>query len=364
MWSILAICVTASLGANCTNEKIFARAVTDECGANTASATLDWSAFTGEVFEARSLVFLSGAQAAATQLKGLLALAAQSFALISQCPAAVATTSYALAEVLDVPWQQLALLQLALAVYPDQAHGECTQWPLRGRDLVSGFRQLSRRLFPPNAGREERFRTFASGVAVVSACAGVHPASVRRQAELNLKRYGQRHGYDPHFFAEARDVVSALHHFNLTTSNAPAFWRAYAIQAVLKMRSYSWIMWVDCEVLITDPELDVDVILSRYGRDAWLVLTANGYGVQPDMMLFEAGDWSQSFLQNWTTVPFDFLHGATRIPAEWRHPERVALQHATLPHWPHWGAWGSIDWESYSWNKHIALATDLPWSRR
>ena len=359
MWSILAVCITASRGSECTNEKIFARTVTDECRSVTASATLDWSAFTGEVFEARSLVFLSGAKAAADQLQGLLALAAQSFALVSQCPAAVATTCYALAEVVELPWQQLALLQLALAVYPDQAHRECTQWPLRGRDLVAGFRQLSKRLFPPNSGREE---LFTARVAVVSACAGVHSALVRTEAELNLRRYAQNHGYDLHFFAEARDVVSAIHHLNLTTSNAPAFWRAYAILAVLKMRSYSWIMWVDCEVLITDQQLDVYTILSRYGADAGLVLTASGFGVQPDVMLFEAGDWSQSFLQNWSSVPLDFLHGASRTPAEWRHPERVALQHATLPHW---GAWGSepIDWASYSWNRRIALATDFPSAR-
>ena len=42
----------ASASGTCTDEKIFARAVADECGPLDAqSPTLDWTAFTGEIFE-------------------------------------------------------------------------------------------------------------------------------------------------------------------------------------------------------------------------------------------------------------------------------------------------------------------------
>ena len=38
----------------CTSEKIFARAVADECGPlDDHSATIDWTAVTGEIFETR-----------------------------------------------------------------------------------------------------------------------------------------------------------------------------------------------------------------------------------------------------------------------------------------------------------------------
>lgn len=243
----------------CTKDKIFARAVADECAPPAYhSATLDWTAFTGEVYEARSLVFSQGigqlaghleVDLAQAQLEKLLNLVGQSFGLTSQCPAALATTSYSLAEVLAVnasphtTRKQLALLQLALAAFPQKAHGECTQWPLRGRDIVAGFSQLGTMLFPLHPAEEQRSH---SKVAIVSACAGLHGDVVRFTAQENFGIYAHRHGYDLHFFADARELLNRYHTLNLSSSNAPAFWRAYAMQVVLDMPIvYDWIMWID-----------------------------------------------------------------------------------------------------------------------
>lgn len=90
--------------------------------------------------EARTLLFIHGPSAAEVQLQNLLSLVLHSYSLAAQCPAAIATASYSLAEVraaLEPAWQleknrsfglkQLALLQLSLAMYPLAAHEECTQ---------------------------------------------------------------------------------------------------------------------------------------------------------------------------------------------------------------------------------------------
>lgn len=65
--------------------------------------------------------------------------------------------------------------------------------------------------------------------------------------------------------------------------------------------------------------------------------------------------------RNWTALPSkQFLHAASRVPPETRHPERVALQHASLPHWHTWleGSRG-FSWESFTWNPRIQLAMQV-----
>ena len=374
--------LSAEPATGCTSDKIFARAVADECVPSAFhSATLDWTAFTGEVYEARSLIFLPGSSEsidfARARLQKLLGLVGQSFGLASQCPSALAAVSYSLAEVLPashantdiskIQWMQLALLQLALAVYPQAAHRECTQWPLRGRDLVAGFSHLATQLFPTNLGHEPD-PSKASKVALVSACAGLHAEMVRFTAERNFRAYAMRHSYDLHFFADAREILNRFSSLNLTSANAPTFWRAYAMQLVLEMPlAYDWIMWIDCEVVITDLDRNVDDILSRHGVTAagQILITADGWGIQPTMMLLRGGEskrsksWSQSFLANWTKVPsLEFLHGASRSPPELRNPERLALQHATLPHWQSWfQEVPFLDFgESFQWNSAVYLS--------
>ena len=124
------------------------------------------------------------------------------FEAFARCPGAIATASYSLAEVQAgeggdradrAQWlRQLALLQLSLAMFPLAGHEECTQWPLRGRDLVSGFSRLGHKLF-----KQEQLesRVDAGKVAVVSACAGLHTEFVRSSAQKQFRQYAERHGY-------------------------------------------------------------------------------------------------------------------------------------------------------------------------
>lgn len=370
---ILSLGSLASCAADpgaCTSEKIFARAVAEECGPlDTQSPTLDWTAFTGEIFEARSSVFIDGTSAAKQRLQQLLHLAGQSYFLAAQCPGAVATASYSLAEVQAAEdgdrahWlRQLALLQLGLAMFPLAAHEECTQWPLRGRDLVSAFSRLGHKLFKQH--RQPESRVDAGKVAVVSACGGLHTEFVRSSAQKQFRQYAERHGYDLYFFADAKELMERFHRRNLTFSNSPSFWRAYALQFVLDQRpGYDWLMWFDCDLIIdASQDQDLASLLAQHGVTSAteMLISADGWGIQPDLILLRASDWSRGFLENWTSLPsHHFLHGAARLPPELRSAERVALQHASLPHWQHWLQGDEIHWDSFSWKPEISLAMQL-----
>ena len=362
----------------CTDEKIFARSVADECGPlDRFGPTLDWTGVIGEIFEARNAGFWEGPSAAQDQLVNLLALVGQSFELASQCPAAVATASYSLAEVLAAGsldnktqgLQQLALIQFGLAMLPTRAHRECTQWPLRGRDLVAAFQQLgtrfSTRAEAAPAGQE-------SLVAVVTACAGLHLPGVRSSSKANRQLYAARHGYDLHFFQDANGITAAFGEANLTHANAPAYWRAYALRSVMALsRPHSWLLWIDCDVLVTDLDMPATQLLTKHGgtfldasASVSMLASANGLGVHPEILLLRKGAWGQDFLRNWTRLPSPgFLHPSLRIPSDERHPERVALQHAILPHWGVWvqghAGRANIAWKSFGWRPEVSLAFSL-----
>ena len=358
----------------CTSEKIFARSVADECGPlDRFAPTLDWTAVIGELFEARNAVFWAGAGAARDQLVALLALVGQSFELASQCPAAVAATSYSLAEVLAAEsmddnqrLRQLALIQFALAMLPTRAHEECTQWPLRGRDLAAAFRQLSTAVFPTF---DKPPRPFPEpGVAVVTACAGLHLSGVRAGSRTNRRHYASKHGYDVHFFQDAKQILRAFPDTtNLTRTNAPAYWRAHALFSVMALPAqYSWLLWVDCDVVLTDLDMPVSELLARHGiwldaSGSWsasLLASSSGLGVDPEVLLLRKDPWGQQFLRNWTRLPSpSFLHPGRRMPSDERHPERLALQHNVLPHWGSWlqGQQAS-EWGSFQLKPEVRLA--------
>ncbi|CAE7222748.1 unnamed protein product, partial [Symbiodinium microadriaticum] len=362
----------------CSSEKIFARSVADECGPSSRlTPTLDWTAVIGEIFEARNAVFWEGPTAAREQLISLLALVAQSFELASQCPSAVATAGYSLAEVIastakssanndkSRQLKQLSLIQFALAMLPTRAHRECTQWPLRGRDLAAAFQQLGEVLFPTHPSQPPQLPASQEpAVAVVTACAGIHASGARARSKANRQRYAAKHGYDLHFFNDAHEIVAAFPAgTNLTRTNAPAYWRAYALLSVIGSSSpNSWLLWVDCEVFLTDLDMPVTKLLAKHGvtsaSAASMLVSSSSLGVGPEVLLLQTNDWGRSFLRNWTTLPSpDFLHPVLRIPSDERHAERVALQHAVLPHWGEWlQGHSATDWDSYQWPPDIRIA--------
>lgn len=365
------------LAKTCETDKIFARSVADECGPSSRrGASLEWTGFIGELFEARNQIFFNGVAVARLQLVGLLQLATQQSTVALECPSAVAATSYALAEILAAEqWNQahqLALVQFALAVLPAAAHTECTQWPMRGRDLSAAFLQLydsmsQKRLHSLNAPTLMHAESRLAGkhVAVVTACAGVHSADARRTSEENRKLYSTRHGYDLHFFNDAATVIASQHpsSLNLTATNALAFWRAHALRSVMDRNlGHTWLLWVDCDVLLTHMESSVQTLLTAHkipdtvSTLAW----ADNSGIRPEVMLLRSSSWSDQFLKNWAGSPGNLFHGPDGRHLDQRHAERRALQHAVLPHWGSWlrgVPWS--DWESFRWPGEVLVDSSL-----
>ncbi|CAE8603678.1 unnamed protein product [Polarella glacialis] len=372
---LMATADSASGVPACEPNKIFAQTVADECGPSPGKGTtLDWTAFVGELYEARNLLFQAGPELARMQLANLMRLATQRGPTAFECPAAVAATSYALAEVIaaegDTQGHSLALLQFALALLPSAAHRECTQWPMKGRDLEAAFLKLLETSRPAPLLPQQLPPADSLRIAVVTACAGFHPGRARQSSEENLRSYTSRHGYDLHFFPDASAVMSGAPAWgwNQTQMDAPAFWRAHALQRVIDSEvPYHWILWVDCEVALTDLERSVPVVLASHGispaevtgggpEAADLLLTADGLGAKPEVMFLRRSPWSLSFVQRWARSPASAFNRAAHDP-NGRHEERLALQHSVLPHWEVWLAGNSWpNWESFAWPTEVRLA--------
>jgi len=253
----------------------------------------------------------------------------------------------------------LALVHLALAFLPPMAHHECTQWPSQGRELSFALLGLLVSPIMPSgwvvAGQASAGRL---RVAVVTACAGLHDGTARVLSEQNRRLYTALHGYSLHFFKSAADIVAGWtpsSRTNITRGDAPGFWRALAVQRVLESpERYDWVLWLDCEAMLTDPARAVPSVLEASGVPAEggqvsMLLAASGLGAQAEAWLIRDSPWSRAFLRRWTSrVP--------ELPAA-ALGEQAALRHALLPHWEAWLRGTTIEnWDSVTWPAEVRLA--------
>eukprot|EP00747_Dinoflagellata_sp_TGD_P220449 gnl/TRDRNA2_/TRDRNA2_92435_c0_seq2.p1 gnl/TRDRNA2_/TRDRNA2_92435_c0~~gnl/TRDRNA2_/TRDRNA2_92435_c0_seq2.p1 ORF type:complete len:419 (+),score=50.39 gnl/TRDRNA2_/TRDRNA2_92435_c0_seq2:148-1404(+) len=318
-----------------------------------------------ELYDARNLVFAAGPQPARMRLTMLLQLATARSSAAFECPVGVTSACYALAEVLAAeglaPSRVLALLHIGLAVFPAEAHRRCSQWPLQGRELSLAF--LRAAVSHASIAQQPLLRAAPRlRVAVITACAGVHTEAERALCAENRRHYTELHGYSLHFFRDAAAVVAASKHrgdgaINLTAANAPAFWRAHAVQSVIDAHEeFDWILWLDCDVLLTDLKRRVESLLPARPDDdavggASLVVAAHASGVSAEVWLLRPSVWARSFLQRWTR----------RLPASGSSvlSERKALQHAVLPDWAATllgEAQQPMDWASIRWPADVHIA--------
>ena len=84
------------------------------------------------------------------------------------------------------------------------------------------------------------------------------------------RAYAAAHGYDLHFSKDTAEIAAGLvGGTNLSSSNAPAFWRAHAVQRVLDgVLQYDWLFWLDCGVIVPDTARPVEALLAIHGVDA------------------------------------------------------------------------------------------------
>lgn len=359
-------CVKGKVGGGeCEPSKIFAQPIALDCpGPKFGRPAVEWPAFGGELYEARNVVFSRNIREAHLHLAALLNLATSSAIVAFECPVAVATTAYALAETILITGDDIAkrmvllLLHVGLAFLPmGGAQRICTQWPLRGRELAVAFMRLAghptARALPDTAPVAQAKRP---RIVVVTACAGLHDRAAVALTTENRRLYAAMHGYDVVTFESADAVLAhtSQHSVNLTAINAPAFWRAYAAQAVFERTpGYEWLLWLDCEVLITDPQRTVQSLLQAHGAETGvsLVAAADGRGLKPEAWLLRASPWGRAFLHQWSSR-------LQRRPKGFGLSEREALRHAPFRYWAAWHGdrEEKINWQQETWPKEVLLS--------
>merc|ERR1712012_1144952 len=233
----------------CDNSKVYARSIATECPQ--AKDSIDWSSFSSLLYGARAALSQEGLAMSRGRVVHMvnIVLSRPIFALA--CPQAASAACHTLAELLaaeGAPNNRVAaLLHLAMALFPHAAYGECSQWPVQGREISMALWRLSSMPQPMHVGSlGGRWR-----VAVVTACVGLHDSTTRVLTKENRQLYAKMHGYELHFFADAAAILAGwvpILGDNITADNAPAFWRAHAMRRVIETSAgqYDWLFWLDC----------------------------------------------------------------------------------------------------------------------
>ncbi|CAK0858280.1 unnamed protein product, partial [Prorocentrum cordatum] len=121
---------------------------------------------------------------------------------------------------------------------------------------------------------------------------------------------------------------------------------------------YEWVLWLDCGAVVAEPSLSVPSLLAPHGGRAGvatsLVISAGHWGLRPEAWLLRGSPWGRAFLRRWAAG----LPGAR--PAA-PLSERVALQHAVLPHWEAWASQegSTVDWQGLRWPPEVQLSRAL-----
>ena len=325
--------------------KIFA---VPSCSALGKRRQLDWAQVGGELYRARELLFEVGTGSALALLSALLELTVSRASVALECPSIAAAVCHSLAQVLAAgdasTAQKLALVHLALTLLPRDAHHMCSPWPLQGREVVEAFTRLATTVGPVARAPV----TSRLNVALVTACAATNSAKVVQESWENRQAYGKLHGYDLHFFRTAGELTAELvGGLNLSTQNAPAFWRAHAIFRALddSRGPYEWVLWLDCEALITSAQ-SVNELVAHL-EDGEFIATADEFGLRPEVLFLRDTAFTRRLLDRWRLG---------RPPGA-ALGEVASLQHALLQHWEAWTRHQPMtEWSSLSWPPQVRLA--------
>lgn len=380
---LLAVFTRPTASELCDSSKIFSQSVAAECpGKNNGVPRVDWQIFVAELYNARDLVFSNSAAIASDHLASLLGFVIADMATASECPFAVAATAHSFAETVaargDVEQQGLLLLLLhtGLSFLPEGgARRSCSQWPLHGRELAGAFLGLVRKMF---FSRVPVSAPYPVRVAVATTCPGGANRDITALIEANRQKYATENNYGMYFFHSPGDLLQAHRvgrskSSNLTLPSELGTWRVHTLMHLLSPgMPYDWIMWLDCQVVITDMKRSVMDLLAAHGigptSDASLVVLADGGGLRPEALLLRNSASGTAFLDRWARRPAAQQLPPLRrqgssfdSPLSWSRPplgERAALRHAAGPYWATWleaadprrrlpqSDWGKFRWPS------------------
>mmetsp|Transcript_89067 Transcript_89067/g.203732 ORF Transcript_89067/g.203732 Transcript_89067/m.203732 type:complete len:345 (+) Transcript_89067:30-1064(+) len=260
----------------------FQVSIQDEC----PSARFDWEAFGERLFVFRAQVFLGDLEGARTGVTSLLGAVSHDRDLQWECPLAVASVLWTLAQMSAAAGEGaesiLSLVQRSFRLLKLRGLHACRPWPVQTREVWQAGEGLIARLssrpsLVDGIAKSLRFMTLS----LLSAC----PADVdRRQRDLALKNhqeYCEMHGYH---WEEVEEVdVHAGVDIPLDEWLAPS----------LPSLGSGWILWLGCDVIITDAARTIDSLMGKYINDVTsdnicALATASPVGVATNVVLLNS----------------------------------------------------------------------------
>jgi len=106
----------------------------------------------------------------------------------------------------------------------------------------------------------------------------------------SFKKYAQRWNYD--FY----------HHSLKLDSSRPAAWsKIRAVLDLLKDDRYEWVVWFDDDIFITNPEIKLEELIEKYGKNVDLILSSHKVNpslcndINSGLFLVKNTQWSKEF---------------------------------------------------------------------
>jgi hypothetical protein len=106
--------------------------IKEECP--TSVSGFDWEGYADELYKARALIFSAEIDQAKISVLNLLHLITQKFSFAFECPLAVVSTYWTLANILVMEKnlrRALVMLQMGFIFVRDRGFHECTPWPVQ-----------------------------------------------------------------------------------------------------------------------------------------------------------------------------------------------------------------------------------------
>ncbi len=108
-------------------------------------------------------------------------------------------------------------------------------------------------------------------------------------SKTSLQKYANKWGYDLHYYTGVLDP-----------SRAPAWSKIPAFQQHISSEKYDWLVWIDDDMIITNPEIKLEIFIEKYGENKnFIVQTDHYYGSTANTGIFflRKCDWGNAFLK-------------------------------------------------------------------
>lgn len=68
------------------------------------------------------------------------------------------------------------------------------------------------------------------------------------------------------------------------------------------LKDAGWVMWLDADTIITNPEIRLESLLPRSASGPDFVITVDGGGYNAGIWLMRRSEWSMAFLDRWWSM--------------------------------------------------------------